>query len=66
MSFAAFIFLLFNVFILLGASSTLAGIDKNRAKILAIIALMLSIMPWVKIPTENNSKLTLIEIEYLK
>lgn len=45
MSFAAFIFLLFNVCILLGASSVLAGLDKNRAKVFAIIALMLSIMP---------------------
>ena len=66
MSFAAFIFLLFNIFILLGASSTLVRIDKNRAKIFAIIALMLSIMPWLKIPTENSYNLTPIEIELLK
>lgn len=66
MSFAAFIFLLFNVCILLGASSVLAGLDKNRAKVFAIIALMLSIMPWMKAPSQYLQSNTQIESQLFR
>lgn len=66
MSFAAFLFLLINVSIMLGASSALAGVDKNRAKIFAIIALMLSIMPWMKAPPQYLQSNTQIEAQLFK
>lgn len=51
---------------MLGVSSLLAKIDKNRAKIFAIIALMLSIMPWMKIPLQSNQDSFSIETRWLE
>lgn len=53
-SFGAFLILLWNVTIFLGVSSSLAQMDKKRAGMFAILALIISIMPWIKSPSMEN------------
>lgn len=54
-SFGAFIFLVWNISIFLKASSTVAQADKKKACLLAILALIISIMPWIKVDHPSSS-----------
>lgn len=55
-SFGLFLILLINVFIFLGASSSLANIEKKRAIMFSVLALILSLMPWIKTNINNHKE----------